>query len=356
MAKTDMNNEELAKYAAEIEGVNSIENPIISQENVKSLSEVTVGSIGSGEARQKLEEQAKVKIDALSAKTVEQEHNEREAVLQARNRSNGNGFLPINIEDLPSKGMFYPAGTRIHVKAATLGEIKHWSTTDETDLTSIDDALNSVLDACCYVSFPQSDHRYANWKDLLDIDRFYIILAIHDFTFPNDKNELKISVNETTDVVVKKDNIEFIKFSDKLMKYYNAQKRCFSFPVKAKCFEGGMMDIYLPCLGVSKWLKDYIQTRNQRQEGFDQDVITIASLLIPDYRGLNNDRYYALVDSTADWTAYEWALITKVRKVIETSLTPVLKYKDQSGVEKDTPLNFRGGIKAIFQPSLDIDL
>jgi hypothetical protein len=103
-------------------------------------------------------------------------------------------------------------------------------------------------------------------------------------------------------------------------------------------------------------LKDYVQTRQNRQEGFDRDFVGIAPLLIGDHRGLNNDKYFDLIDSTADWSAYEWALINKIKRAIETSVTPKLKYKDKSGSTKEAPLNFRGGIKAIFQPNLDIDL
>ena len=351
MAKKE---DELAKYAMETEGQDSIQNP--EPKEPASLSSINMGAVGRPEATEKLRQEAAEKLKQLNEKSVEQEHQERVAELQEYNRSGGRGFLPIKVEDLPTKGMFYPEGTRIFIKAATLGDIKHWSTTDETDLSSIDDGLNSIIESCCQVVFPEDTGKYANWRDLKEVDRLYIVLAIHDFTFPGGKNDLKVQIAETTDVVVKKDNIEFVKFSDKLMNFYNPDKRCFSFPVHAKCFEGGFMDIYIPSEGVTKWIKDYVTTRINRQEGYDKDFVTIAALLIPDHRGLNNDKYYALIDSTAEWTPYEWSLITKVRRIIETAVTPKLKYKDESGAEKESPLNFRGGIKAIFQPSLEIDL
>ena len=82
------------------------------------------------------------------------------------------------------------------------------------------------------------------------------------------------------------------------------------------------VDLYIPSEGVTKWIKDYVTTRINRQEGYDKDFVTIAALLIPDHRGLNNDKYYALIDSTAEWTPYEWSLITKGRRIIETAVTP----------------------------------
>ena len=266
-------------------------------------------------------------------------------------------MLPIDLKDLPTKGDFYPIGTKIFIKAAGLGDIKHWSIADETDLSAIDDALNSIIESCVTISFPTDEGRFANWKDLKEIDRLYIILAVHDFTFPPEKgNDIKVTVNETKDVVVRKDNLEFVKFNEKIMKYYDPVNRCFSFPTRAKCFNGEDLRVYIPCIGVTRWLKDYVQTKTQRQEGYDRDFISIAPLLIADHRGLNQDTYFELIDSTLDWSAYEWALIAKVRRVIETAITPKMLYKDESGAQRETPLNFRGGIKAIFQPGMDIDL
>lgn len=354
MSKKDEQLEAFAKQAEADAKIN--ENPLITNEQPGSITNMNLGTIGRSDATEKLKQEAAAKLDEYNQKSTEQAHQERVQELQEHNRTAGHGFLPIRVSDLPSKGLFYPEGTRVNIKAATLGDIKHWSATDETDLTSIDEALNNILESCCFVSFPEETGRYANWKDLKEIDRLYIILAIHDFTFPGNNNALKIQVAETKDVVLKKDNVEFIKLNDKLMKFYNHDKRCFSFPVKAKCYESGYMDIYIPNQGVTKWIRDYVTTRLNRQEGYDKDFASIAALLIPDYRGLNNDKYYELIDFTANWTPYEWALITKVRRIIETAVTPVFKYKDEGGMERESPLNFRGGIKAIFQPSLDLDL
>ena len=327
------------------------------QQPEKRLSDVRIDSVGRPEAVEKLRNQAQQKTTYLKENPNEKAHEERVAELQEHNRTGGRGMLPIDLKTLPTKGDFYPIGTKIYIKAASLGDIKHWSIADETDLSAIDDALNSIVENCVTIAFPNDDGRFASWKDLKEIDRFYIILAVHDFTFPPGQgNDIQITVNETQHVDVKKDNLEFVKFGDKIMKYYDSVHRCFSFPTKARCFNGEELKIYLPSVGVTRWLKDYVQTKNQRQEGYDRDFVNIAPLLIADHRGLKQDKYYDIIDATAEWTAYEWALVSKVKRVIETAITPKMIYKDEQGVEKETPLNFRGGIKAIFQPSMDIDL
>lgn len=323
----------------------------------KTIADLPSAQYGYGQAQENLKKAAEEKLNYLNSTSVEEEHNQRVAELQEHNRSNGAGFVPIPVKDLPTKGYFYPVGTKIYAKAASLGDIKHWSLMDDTDLSAVDDGINSIIESCITIVFPTSYEKNATWRDLKEIDRLYLVLAVHDFTFPpSSGNDIRVNINETANVLVQKDNIEFIKFGDKLMKYYNPDKLCFSFPAKAKCFKGGTLDLYLPACGVTRWIKEYLQARQQRQEGYDEDFLSIAALLIPDHRGLNTDKYYEIIDSSAEWTAYEWALISKVKKVIETAITPKLHYKDEAGADKEAPLNFRGGFKAIFQPNLDIDL
>jgi len=133
------------------------------------------------------------------------------------------------MSSLPTQGLFYPEGTRIYVRSASGGDIRHWSMTDETDVSAIDDALNYIIERCLRISFPSGN---ASWKDLKEIDRFYLILAIRDFTFTEGNNELKIKTSESKEIVVHKDDITFVDMGDKIYKYYNEEKRCFTFPSK----------------------------------------------------------------------------------------------------------------------------
>lgn len=324
----------------------------------KSLSDMAgTGQYGNGQAAENLRKAADERLGYLNTVSRQEEHDQRVEELRQHNRSNGAGFVPINVDDLPTKGIFYPVGTKIFAKAASLGEIKNWSLIDETELTQVDEGINSIIESCVNIVFP-NEYGYATWRDLKEIDRLYIVLAVHDFTFPaNSGNDLKVVISETEDVVINKDRIDFVKFSDKLMKYYDPENLCFSFPTKnIKTFPDGYFHVYVPSVGVNKWVKEYMQAKIRTQETFDQTFIQVAPLLIKSHKNLNMDTYYDLIDSTADWTPYEWALLSKVRSNIEAAITPKVHYISKGGAEKEAPLQFRGGIKAIFQQHVDIDL
>lgn len=292
----------------------------------------------------KFVEQAQESVESRG--TLKEAQEARTKEIQEEQHSIGMGFVDIPIEDLPSGGIFYPQGTKIKIRAASGGDIRHWSMMNETELSQIDDALNYIIQRCVTITFPPEAGVIAQWKDLKEIDRFYLILAIRDFTFTDGHNELKIAINENDNVVVKKDNISFIDLNQKVLDHYDATKRCFIF--KAKTPSIGNINIYMPSVGVTQWLKSYIEKKSRAQEAFDQDFITVAPMLISDFRKLNDKSYSDLIYKTMSYGIWEWSLISKMKSILEQAITPKMTYTDESGAEQETPLNFRGGIKSIF--------
>lgn len=291
--------------------------------------------------------------DAMNRPSMQEAHAERMQEIREEQQSQGLGFIEIPLDSLPTGGMFYPEGTKIFVKAAEGGDIRHWSMTNEQELTEIDEALNKIFQRCVRISFP-AGNPIATWEDIKEIDRFYLILAVRDFTW-RDTNKLMIQISENKEVEVHKDDISFIDLGEKLLKYFNPEKRCFTFDVKNP--KVGQLNFYMPSIGVSRWVKSYIQKKSQRQEPYDKDFIQVAPILIKDFRQLNDASYRQLIENSMNFGDYEWTLISKVRSIFENAVSPKLIYHDETGAEQETPLYFRGGLKALFTLNLDeIDL
>ena len=283
---------------------------------------------------------------------------ERRNQIKAEIYQNGLGYLQIDLQTLPTKGIFYPSGTKLFIRAATGGEIRHWSQTNETELSDIDDSLNYILERCLSVKFPDSYGMIGDYKDLKEIDRFYVILAIRDFTFPDGNNELMVKITEKDQIPLKKDNIDFIKFENKIMKFYDQENKCFTvqdFTSKQgkKIHLQKPLHIYMPSVGVDKWLKTYLQRKSQMQEMIDQDFVKMAPLLIRDYRGLNDDRYREIIESCDHFGIAEYSIIEQFRRVLTAASNPKFIYRDKEGMEQTAPLNFQGGIKSLFLYSMD---
>lgn len=259
----------------------------------------------------------------------------------------GMGYLPISLENLPSKGQFYPEGTKIYVRAATNKEIRYWSTISDDDLSAIDDAFNYVIERCMRISFPSSDSRVANWRDLVDLDRIYILLSIREFTFRKEDAPLKVSYGENKEHVVSKDDVKFMNFDHELMKHYDAAKRCFTFVNKNN--PNKILNIYMPTTGVSTWLKNYVQRKAQQQQDIDRDIIKHMIYLIKDFRNLNDMSYEQfLYDVEKNWGRWEFSVLAAVQEKFRTSVKPQIEFMDEQGGLVTTGLNFLGGIKGIF--------
>ena len=113
----------------------------------------------------------------------------------------------------------------------------------------------------------------------------------------------------------------------------------------------------MPSVGVTRWLKEYIQKKSRIQEQFDEDFVTVAPMLIRDWRSLNDRSYADLVIESQNWPIKTWAIISKVKSELQKAVRPKVKYVEESQggavVEKELPLNFHGGIKSVLTLNVD---
>jgi len=254
------------------------------------------------------------------------------------------GWIPLPIADLPTRGLFYPAETSIAIRSAAGAEIRHWSTLQEEDLSSLDDMLNYVIERCVTIKSTNDEGVRLSWKDIKEVDRFYILLAIHELTFPNGENKLQVKLSDTKKIDVKKDMVNYISLDPKLMQYYDDVERCFVLKIKG----GKTIKLDIPSVGVTQWLKNYI-IRNQRaQQPIDEDYLSFAPFIIRNWRGLSEDTYNKFVEDSHRWDITAISLMVHVKKLFSDTINPVVKFTDEGGVEQTAPLNFQGGIKSIF--------
>jgi hypothetical protein len=240
--------------------------------------------------------------------------------------------------------MFYPEGMEILVRAARGEEIKHWSTMNDQDIMQIsrtDDILNYMIERCCTVKIPG---RAGNcWQDLKSVDRFYILLAIKEFTFIKGENQLMVPYGEGKEIPVTKEMIDFVNIPEDVMRFYSPQDKCFIFHVN-----GRTINMYIPSLGVNAWLKNYAMNKTNSREMYDQDFLNFAPMLIKDHKALSQRAYEEFVSDTHGWGVNEWSVVSYVTEQLNSATEPKIKYTDEGGVKVEIPLSFRGGIRSIF--------
>ena len=255
------------------------------------------------------------------------------------------GWKNVPMDSLPSQGYFYTPGTQVAIRAATVSEIRHWSTIDENDLLGLDDMLNFIIEKCCRIKVPGKP---GTFKDLKEIDRFYLIFAIRDYTFKNGENKLFVTVSDDDGmeqkIEVTKDSLDYFNPDEKLMKYFKQEDQCFDIQMK----NGEKFKIYLPSLGIMAFIKNYIKNKQQSNQNFDKTFIKYAPFLFSDWKILNQASYDKSVQESFTWSLQKISVMDKLVELLSSSINPAVRYQSSGGGEGRTPLNFQGGVKSLF--------
>lgn len=257
------------------------------------------------------------------------------------------GWIRVKPETLPSQGIFYPTGTEITIRAASAAEIRHWSTIDDEDLLSLDDALNRIVDRCCKVRFAKG---IGSFKDLKEIDRFFIVFAIREYTFKKGENELKVTFkctkcdkHDTRSIV--KEMLSYYLPAPELQARFSEDERCFHL----RLTNGEDIKLYLPTLGVMTYIKGYIREKSQNKEEYDKAFLKWAPFLFADWRILNDATYHKVLQESYAWSLdkisiVDW-FVDQMQKTIKAEL---INECSACGSEVSAPISFPGGVKSLF--------
>jgi hypothetical protein len=261
------------------------------------------------------------------------------------------GWKPFPSDSLPSRGMFYPDGTTFAIRAASVAEIRHFSTIDENDPLDLDDKLNMIVDKCLQIKFPD---RHASWKDLKEEDRFCLIFAIRAITFINGENKLFVnlkcgqtclgdgSYNEK--IELNNDNFEYYNIEPKLMRFYSQGERCFIVPS-----DMGPIKLFIPSLGVTTFIKNYLRDKARKGEFYDKTFIKVAPFMFGDWRTLSDAIYKNAERDSFGWNSKKLSAMLKLVELIRFGVkTKLTRSCDKCGAEVSSPLSFPGGIKSLF--------
>jgi|GEM_PF-855780 len=275
-------------------------------------------------------------------------YKRKAAYERTRAIANEIGMKVIPLENLPSGGLFYEPGTEIAIRAARVEEIRHFSTIDETDIIDIDDKLNYIIERCARIRIPGK--QVTSYKDILELDRFYLVFAIRELTFSEGENkiQMKIQCNECNniDVVdIKRDHFHLVNLDERLQKYFNPDKRCFTFETKT----GESFDMYFPTLGVTEFIKRYIRIKAERGQKLDQAFLTLAPFLFSDWRKITDETFNNMNHETLGWSLEKISVMMGIIDILRTSSSnEIIHYCSVCGSEVRQPISFQGGYKSLF--------
>lgn len=263
------------------------------------------------------------------------------------------GYFPLDLNSLPSGGIFYPKDIKINIRAARTAEIRHWSTLNERDLFDIEDKLNHIMKECIKVQAPG---KMLTWKDILEEDRIVVILSIRDLTFKQGENTLQIakscpecSVNNHIEISNK--NWQFNKLSDDIYKYYDESTN--SLMIQTKSY--GNIKMKPPTIGIMSVISEYVQEKRSKGESWDQSYIQLLPYLRDEWRGFKNKDIFDGEVEFKGWDEKKYTLYYRLAEKIKIGVKPDLAVAcTECGAEVTAQVDFQqaGGLKKIFVPNI----
>lgn len=266
---------------------------------------------------------------------------------ETRNMAGDIGWKNIPVENLPSEGKFYVEGTQILIRAASVQEIRHFSTIEEQDVIDIDDKLNFILEKCTRINTPTG---ILSFKDILEIDRFSLIFAIREYTFKDGENKLQMTINcnqcgHSDLIEIGKNNFNIFKMDEKIQRFYSSDEKSFILNTKG----GERIELFVPTLGVTNWIKNLVRTKRQKNEYFDTAFLKIAPFLFPNWRAMSERQYKLVNDDSFQWSVKKMSIVVGIIDLLQESINPnILHTCTSCGTEVASPINFQGGIKGLF--------
>lgn len=338
------------------------EHPISKDEESRVKEESK--SITSKDARSELDKAAKdnykKRVDVADDGTVTKK-TETSEIHSAADDLYKN--IPLNA--LPTQGLFYKEDLEITIRPARVGEIRHWSTIDENDYIDMDKKLNFILEKCLRIKDGENGS-FMSWRDLKEIDRFFIVFRIHELTFPKGENKINFKfkcknpdcgdrVNGTVEKVPLASNmLDLIEIDKELMEYYNPEERMFTFEHKKI---GKKFKATFPSVGVASKLKGYTNSKREEGDYIDIAFLRIAPYFIHEWRELTDEAIDSLVMESKSWSEDEVLFFTKLADLMEESVKLDAVHNCKSCSEEiRIPLFFRDGlrIKDLFSVSTSI--
>jgi hypothetical protein len=255
------------------------------------------------------------------------------------------GWHVLDLNDLPSKGKFYPADTVLKIRSAKAAEIRHFSTMDDNNYIDMEEKLNHIVASCSQMT---GNGKKLSYKDILEEDRIILLLSIRDLTFPEPENKLILKgktekTKKPVEIELTTRNLVPTEIEAEIEKYYDAKERTYVIQTKS----AGEVRMKPPTIGVMEEVTSYLRDRQEKEIEIDKAFIQILPYTVSDWRQLSLTKIFSLEVDYKAWDDRKYMLMYRLAEKMRIGVQTEL-YTEVDGEPAKAPLDFPGGIKSLF--------
>ena len=255
------------------------------------------------------------------------------------------GWHVLDLNELPSKGKFYPADTVLKIRSAKAAEIRHFSTMDDNNYIDMEEKLNHVVASCSQMT---GNGKKLSYKDILEEDRIILLLSIRDLTFPEPENKLILKgktekTKKSVEIELSVKNLVPTEIVAEIEKYYDAKARTYVIQTKS----AGEVRMKPPTIGVMEEVTSYLRDRQEKEIEIDKAFIQILPYTVSDWRQLSLTKIFSLEVDYKAWDDRKYMIMYRLAEKMRIGVQTEL-YAEVDGEPAKAPLDFPGGIKSLF--------
>jgi hypothetical protein len=255
------------------------------------------------------------------------------------------GWHVLDLNELPSKGKFYPADCIIKIRSAKASEIRHFSTMDDNNYIDMEEKLNHIVASCAQIT---GAGKKLSYKDILEEDRIILLLSIRDLTFPEPENKLILKgktekTKKSVEIELSVKNLVPTEIEAEIEKYYSSQARTYVIQTKS----AGEIRMKPPTIGVMEEITKYLRDRQEKEIEIDKAFIQVLPYTVSDWRDLSLTKIFSLEVDYKAWDDRKYMLMYRLAEKMRIGVQTELETTVDGEVAK-APLDFPGGIKSLF--------
>jgi len=225
----------------------------------------------------------------------------------------------LNLDLLPSRGMFYPEGVELLIRSATGRNIRHWSTMDEHDPLDVREKINFILNKCTKFKV-RGNPAPLNFNDFSEVDKYHIVFRIYELTFPNQENKLMANLRcpetkckHVNKIQVSSLNLLGFDIPEELYEWYSEAEKCFVIPSEKL---GETLRFYLPTAGVVDKIRNKKKAEVAAGLEIDEAFYKFAPYLVSDWRRLSLENISQFKQESIGWSDPKFTVIYKVTEAL----------------------------------------
>ena len=317
------------------------------EETQKGLGRIQHQEILGHKAELDSEEQAS--LDAFKSRTRKDREDRKEQI------NIGDGWVPINRDEMGIRSQFYPKEWQFFVKPAVVSAIKNWTAIDETRPDQVNTVLNEIIRTS--VKIATNGVGTAGWQAINSWDRFWFVLKVREITFVNGESKVQfedscsecdhdITYTLTPDAL-------FYEFPDDELidKYWDG--KTWNIDPEEYDVSHAPVQLYTPTLGKDQVILDWATAKARANQKLDENFVRFLPWMLSkpakDMQVLDR-QIESLHKEYKSWTIEMFEFMEDVIRNITINPSEQLRTMcPNCGQEAISTVRFPNGIKTLFK-------